>query len=79
MERERRLLKDERDSAAADLTEFPGADLEKILTFEQDGATSDVTVRRKKPQDRRRKRALTRPGFTKDAQNFARHQVETYS
>ena len=79
MKRERRLLKDESDSAAANLTEFLGADLEKIFPLKKYGAVSHVTVRRKKPQDRRRESALARSGFAEDAQNFARHQVETYA
>ena len=51
MESERRLLKNQGDSAAANLPQFLIAGLEKIFAFEQYGAASDVAVRRKKPQD----------------------------
>jgi len=79
VKRERRLLKDESDSIAADLTEFLGTDLKKIFAFKQDGAAADLAVGRKKAQDRCRERAFARTGFTEDTQNFARHQIETYA
>jgi len=76
---ERRLLKDESDSGATDFLEFLGVRLEQIFAFKQNGAIPDLAVRRQKPQDRRRECAFTRAGFTEDAQNFARHQIETYT
>lgn len=79
MEREGRLLKDESDPVAADLTKFIGADLEKVFPLKKYGAVSDVAVRREKPQNRCRESALARSGFAEDAQNFARHQIETYA
>jgi len=79
MERQRWLLKDQSDSAAADLTEFLGIGLEKILSLKKDGAASDVAIRRKKPQDRRRERAFARAGLAENAQNFSGHQAETYA
>jgi hypothetical protein len=61
------------------LPKFLGLGLEKIFAFKKYGAASNVTVGRKKPQDRRRESALARSGFAEDAQNFAWHQVETYA
>ena len=79
MKRQRGFLKDDGDAATADLAEFFRGGLEKIFAFKKNGAASDVTVGRKKAQDRRRKRALARAGFAEDAQNFTRHQAETYA
>ena len=73
------LLKNERDTGAADLAEFLGIGLEEIFAFEQDSAAADLAVRRKMPQDRRRECAFARAGFAEDAQNLAGHQVETYA
>ena len=79
VERERRLLKDQSDSAAADLPEFLGIGLEKILSFKKDGAASDVAIPRKEPQNRRSERAFARARFAEHAQNFSGHQAETYA
>jgi hypothetical protein len=67
MERQGRLLKDQSDSAAADLAEFFGLGLEKVAAFIKDGTLFDLAIRGKKPQDRRRERALAGSGFAEDA------------
>ena len=79
MKRQGGFLKDEGDATTADVTEFFRGGLEKIFAFKKNGAVPDVTVGRKKAQDRCRERALARAGFAEDAQNFAGHQAETYA
>jgi hypothetical protein len=79
MEREGWFLKDQSDTATADLAEFLGVGLEKIVAFKKDRALCNEGIRRKKPKHRCRERALARPGFAKDTQNFTGHEVETYA
>src|SRR5437899_12866887 len=79
MKRQGGFLKDEGDATTADVTEFFRGGLEKIFAFKKNGAVPDVTVGRKKAQDRCRKCAFARAGFAEDAQNFAGHQAETYA
>lgn len=76
MEGERRLLKDESDSAAADLSQLLISGLEEIFAFEQYGAAADQAVGRKKPQNRCRERAFAGTGFAEDTEDFARDQVK---
>ncbi|HET6930887.1 MAG TPA: hypothetical protein VFI45_11255 [Candidatus Acidoferrum sp.] len=73
MERQRGFLKNESDAGAPDLAKLPEVGLHEILAFEQNRTTSDVTVWRKEPQDRRRKCAFARSGFAEYAEDFSRH------
>src|SRR5918912_14366 len=76
VERRHRILEDDRHFVAADATQVPLRELQKIPPFERRLAADDLAGRnRDQPEDRHRADALARTGLTDDSERLARIDV----
>jgi hypothetical protein len=79
MERESRLLIDQRDAPTANALELTRFRLKNISPLEQDLAFLNFSIWGKKAQERRAQRALSGSRFPEHAQDFAESQAKTHA
>jgi hypothetical protein len=76
IERQSRILRDQRDHAAADQTQFPLRQMQQIAAVDQNCAPRPGRIRRQQPQQRACQRAFSATGFSQYSDDFSSANVD---